>query len=92
MSHKFRWNKALVFCYANAVISGPQHLDADCTCVELLKIPAYSHYKDAFLAQCTSFELPGAAADILKNQNEQQSRLLWHSLPDAIYSNPNWWG
>lgn len=90
--HKFLWNKALVFCYANVVVSGPQHLDADCTCVELLKIPANSHYKDAFLAQCTSFELPGATAETLKNQNEQQSRLLWHSLPDVIHSNPNWWG
>ena len=68
-------NKTLVFCFANAVVSGPQYLDADCTCVELLKIPAYSHYRDAFMTQCTSYELPSAPAEKLRRQNSEESRL-----------------
>lgn len=88
---KLSSNKALVFNFANAVVSGPRHLDADCTCVELLKIPAHTHYKDAFIAQCTSFELPGALEETLKDQTEEQSRVFWQSLPGAVQNNPQWW-
>ena len=83
---------SLVFCYANAVVSGPQHLDADCNCVELLRIPAHCHYEDAFMAQLTSFELPKAPAEKLRQESEQESRIRWQSLPDVIRNNQFWWG
>ena len=84
-------NKVLVFNFANPVISRPQFLDADCTCAQLLKIPAHSHYKDAFMAQCTSFQLPGSLEEKLLNETEEQSRLFWQSLPNAVRNNPQWW-
>ena len=83
---------SLVSCYANAVVSGPQYLDADCSCVELLTIPAHCHYEHAFMAQCTSFELPNGPARNLQKQSEGESRELWQTLPDAIRNNHHWWG
>lgn len=85
-------NTSLVFCFANAVVSGPQYLDADCNCVELLKIPAHCHYRDAFVAQCTSYELPNAPDLVFRSESEDKSKLLWQSLPDVIRNNQQWWG
>lgn len=85
-------NTSLVFCFANKVVSHPLYLDADFNCVELLKIPAHRHYRDAFLAQCTSFELPNAPGLALRRESEEQSKEIWQSLPDAIRNNQQWWG
>lgn len=84
-------DKSLVFCYANTVVSGP-YLDADCKSVELLKIPAQTHFRDAFLAQCTTFELPYAPCEALKNESEEHARSRWRDLPEAVQQNPHWWG
>lgn len=85
-------NTSLVFCFANAVVSGPHYLDADCNCVELLRIPAHCHYREAFLAQCTSYELPNAPSLACKSESEEDSRVLWQSLPDVVRNNQQWWG
>jgi len=83
---------SLVFCFANAVVCGRQYLDADCNCFELLKIPAHCHYRDAFIAQCTSYELPNAPDLVFRSESEDKSKLLWQSLPDVIRNNQQWWG
>ena len=87
----WRSDTSLVFCYANAVVSGP-YLDADCKSVELLKIPAEQHFADAFLAQCTTFELPYAPCEKLKGESEEMARARWQGLPAAVQQNLNWWG
>lgn len=91
--HEGFWgcDTSLVFCYANAVVSGP-YLDADCKTVELLKIPAQQHFTDAFLSQYTTFELPHAPCEALRTESEEQAHARWRGLPQAIQENAHWWG
>ena len=87
----WRTDTSLVFCYANAVVSGP-YLDADCKSVELLQIRAQEDFADAFLAQSTSFELPHAPCEALKCESDAEGRVRWRGLPEAVQNNPQWWG
>ncbi|KAL0052498.1 hypothetical protein WJX82_003107 [Trebouxia sp. C0006] len=47
---------------------------------------------DAFMGQCTSYELPKAPDSVFRSESEDKSKLLWQSLPDVIRNNQQWWG
>lgn len=87
---KFPMDISLVFCYANPVAQSPQqYLEADYLGAELLKIPAGVTFEEAFLAQCTSYELPYAPEQRLAAQSEEEEQALWHSLPEEVQAR---WG
>ena len=89
-NRKFPMDISLVFCYANPVAQSPQqYLEADYLGAELLKIPAGVEFEKAFLAQCTSYELPYAPEQRLAAQSEEEEQALWHSLPEEVQAR---WG